>query len=102
MVGVDQPALLMSAANIVTRVPMQIMHLLEKTVVPVQCEDGVWVLDTGASNHMIGSRSALSQLDETVDGTVRFGDGSCVGIYGLGSVVLEGRQQEHKVMTNIY
>ena len=84
MVGVDQQALLMSVANIVTRVPMQIMHLLEKTVVPVQCEDGVWVLDTGASNHMIGSRSALSQLDETIDGAVRFGDGSCVEICGLG------------------
>ena len=97
MAGVDQPALLMAAANIVTRVPMQTVHLLEK-----QCEDGVWVLDTGGSNHMTGSRSALSQLDEGVDGTVRFGDGSCVGIYGLGLVVLEGRQQEHKVMTNIY
>ena len=102
MVGVDQPALLMSAANIVTRVPMQTVHLSKQTVVPVQCEDGVWVLDTGASNHMIGTHSALSQLDEGVDGTVRFGDGSCVGIYGLGLVVLEGRQQEHKVMTNIY
>ena len=79
MAGVDQPALLMAAANIVTRVPMQTVHLLEK-----QCEDGVWVLDTGGSNHMTGSRSALSQLDEGVDGTVRFGDGSCVEICGLG------------------
>jgi len=84
VVGVDQQAMLMSALNIITRVPMQIVHLLEKTVVPVQCEDGVWVLDTGGSNHMTGSRSALSQLDEGVDGTVRFGDGSCVEICGLG------------------
>ena len=92
MVGVDQQALLMSAANIVTRVPMQTVHLSKQTVVPVQCEDGVWVLDTGASNHMIGTHSALSQLDEGVDGTVRFSDGSCVGICCLSSVVLEGRQ----------
>lgn len=98
----EQPALLMATTNTVTGAPLQTVHLSEKTVVPVQCEDGVWVLDTGASNHMTGSRSALSQLDEGVGGTVRFGDGSCVEICGLGSVVLEGRQQEHKVLTNVY
>lgn len=88
--------------NTVTNAPTQTVHLSEKTVVPVQCDDGVWVLDTGASNHMTGSRAALSQLDEGVGGTVRFGDGSCVEICGLGSVVLEGRQQVHKLLTNVY
>jgi len=34
--------------------------------------------------------------------TVRFGDGSSVKIHGLGSMVIQGRQQEHKVLTDIY
>lgn len=37
-----------------------------------------WVLDTGAMNHMTGSRGAFSDLDTGVVGTVRFGDSSVV------------------------
>ena len=33
---------------------------------------------------------------------MRFGDGSSVEIHGLGSMVIQGRQQEHKVLTDIY
>jgi len=77
------------------------VHLAEK-VVPLVVPDGVWVLDTGASNHMNGTRSALTQLNEKVRGTMRFGDGSCVEIQGIGSVVMQGRHQQHKVLTNVY
>lgn len=66
------------------------------------CAADEWVLDTGASNHMAGTRSALSYLDDTVRGSVRFGDGSTVKICGLGSVVVQGRQDQHKVLTNVY
>jgi hypothetical protein len=45
---------------------------MEEKVVLVGIPDGVWVLDTGASNHMTGSLSALSQLDRGVRGTVKF------------------------------
>lgn len=55
------------------------VHLTEKTVL-VEVLDGMWVLDTGASNHMIGVHSMLTQLDEGVRGTVHFGDGSHVKI----------------------
>ena len=34
-----------------------------------------WILDTGATNHMTGERTAFSELDTKVHGTVRFGDG---------------------------
>jgi hypothetical protein len=47
----------------------------------------VWVLDTGASNHMTGTRSLLTQLDQGVLGSFSFGDGSRVKIQGMGSVV---------------
>lgn len=55
--------------------PTQFIHVAEK-VTPVDVPEGVWVLDTGTSNHMTGSHSALTQLDERVRGTVRFDDGS--------------------------
>ena len=37
-----------------------------------------WYLDSGASNHMTGSKEAFSELDGNVTGTVKFGDGSRV------------------------
>ena len=39
-----------------------------------------WYLDSGASNHMTGSKEAFSELDGNVTGTVKFGDGSRVAI----------------------
>ena len=60
------------------------------------------MLDTGASNHMTGNRSLLSELDEGVRGSVKFGDGSSVSIQGIGSVVFQDRQKGHKVLTNVY
>jgi hypothetical protein len=73
-----------------------------ENVIPVDVPDGVWVLDTGTSNHLTGARSALTQLNNGVHGTMRFGDGSRIEIHVIGSVVLEGRHHEHKVLTNIY
>jgi hypothetical protein len=96
------PALLQAVASDVAGSPVEVVHLSEKKVVPVDSPDGVWVLDTGASNHMTGCRTALTHLNENVRGTVRFGDGSSVEIHGLGSMVIQGRQQEHKVLTDIY
>jgi hypothetical protein len=56
--GTDQASALMLAACDIVHTP-QCVHLSEK-VIPVDVPDGLWVVDTGASNHMTGSRSMLS------------------------------------------
>lgn len=46
-----------------------------------------WIYDTGATNHMTGSRSAFADLDTAVSGSVRFGDDSVAEIEGCGMVL---------------
>lgn len=99
--GVEHNGALMLATCDVVHGPCQHVHLTEKTT-PELVPDGMWVLDSGASNHMTGTRSMLTQLDPSVRGTVRFGDGSCVKIQGMGSVVIQDRCKVHKVLTDVY
>ena len=49
-------------------------------------DSNMWYLDNGASNHMTGQRSKFTELDESVTGRVKFGDGSTVRIQRKGSV----------------
>lgn len=78
------------------------VFLNEERVVPVPCDDDRWFLDTGVSNHMTGNRGMFVRLDETVKGTVKFGDGSLVDIHGRGSVLIECKNAEHRVLTEVY
>ena len=97
----DQPAILLATVNAVHvhprdvepcggRSACHVVHLDEKKVFLADRDEekDAWVLDTGASNHMTGSREVLTSLDTSVGGTVRFGDGSLVDIEGIGSVLL--------------
>lgn len=47
-----------------------------------KCCSELWYLDTGASNHMTGCVEVFTDLDTSVMGTVKFGDGSVVEIHG--------------------
>lgn len=62
----------------------------------------IWVLDTGATNHMSGCRSAFRELDTRVLGSVRFGDDSMARIEGRGTVVLECKNGEPKSLEGVY
>jgi hypothetical protein len=55
----------------------------------------LWVVNTGATNHMTGARDAFTELDTGIWGTVRFGDGSVVCIEGCGAVVFSSKGREH-------
>ncbi|GJW99641.1 zinc finger, CCHC-type containing protein, partial [Tanacetum coccineum] len=62
----------------------------------------VWYLDNGASNHMTGVKSHFRDINESVSGRVRFGDGSYVQIKGKGSILLGCRNQEQKIVSDVY
>ena len=61
-----------------------------------------WYLDTGASNHMTGCVEKFAELDRKITGSVRFGDGSVVGIEGRGSVLFLAHNGEHHLLTEVY
>jgi hypothetical protein len=52
----------------------------------VEHEAEMWVLDTGATNHMSGSRAAFAKLDTAVLRTMHFADDSAARIEGRGTV----------------
>ena len=49
-------------------------------------EPDVWYIDTGCSNHMCGSKSSFSHLNEDFYTTVSFGDHSKVDVMGKGDI----------------
>lgn len=61
-----------------------------------------WVLDTGATNHMSGSRAVFVKLDTAVLGTVRFGDDSVARIEGRGTVVFVCKNGELRSFSDVY
>jgi hypothetical protein len=68
------------------------IHIVEEKVFTVLSDESGkdpsrWVLDTGASNHMMGSLEAFASIDAGTTGTVRFGDGSIVRIEGRGTIL---------------
>ncbi|BAF28972.2 Os12g0108800 [Oryza sativa Japonica Group] len=91
-------------------VPSQVrekIHLVEEKVHAQlyneeQKDDRRWVVDTGATNHMSGAQSAFSNLDSTVSGSVKFGDGSVVRIEGRGTVIFDCKNGEHRFFTDVY
>jgi hypothetical protein len=102
-----------SASPILTKsaplpsVPVPELFVLEKKVHAKLDDDPDrdsthWILDTGASNHMSGSRAAFADLDARVTGSVRFGDGSVARIEGSGTVLFHCKNGEHRALANVY
>ncbi|GKC43195.1 zinc finger, CCHC-type containing protein [Tanacetum coccineum] len=93
----DEPSLLMTTHEEVL--------LNEGQIQPGKYASGdasMWYLDNGASNHMTGVKSHFKDIDESVSGRVRFGDGSYVQIKGKGSILLECRNHEQKIVSDVY
>jgi hypothetical protein len=82
---------IVTEADRVAAVAPQAVFLNKEKVIPVPSSDGVWYFDTGASSHMTGVRQMFSSLDESIHGTVRFGDVSLIKIQGKGSAVFRSQ-----------
>jgi hypothetical protein len=83
------------------------MHLVEEKV-HVQFNDAEkmecrrWVLNTAATNHMTRCRIDCSDLDRSIQGTVKLGDGSMVQIEGMGTVLSSCKNGEHRAFISVY
>lgn len=102
----DEPALLMAG---IQDKNTSTMLLKEETVIPKlrtyvgeHRESQVWYLDNGASNHMTGQRGKFTQLDESMSGQVRFGDGSTVSKKGRGVIPFKCKNGEEKLLNDVY
>lgn len=62
----------------------------------------MWYLNTSTSNHMIGCKDTFADLDSSVKGLVRFGDGFVGDIQGHSTILFQTKTNEHKVLTDIY
>ena len=65
-------------------------------------QENIWYLDTGANNHMCGHRELFSDLDETIQGLVTFGDTSKVSFKGKGNIPIKLKNGDHSHIANVY
>jgi hypothetical protein len=82
------------------------VHLVEKVFAhfndEVKKEGKKWVIDSGASNHMIGVREIFAELNTNVHSTVRFGEGFVVEIEDIGTILFVCKNGEHKLLVRVY
>ncbi|PWA61729.1 zinc finger, CCHC-type [Artemisia annua] len=93
----DEPSLLMTTHEEVLLNERQIQPGKYATT-----DASIWYLYNGASNHMTGTKSHFKDIDESITGRVRFGDGSYVEIKGRGSILLGCRNNEQKIISEVY
>jgi hypothetical protein len=102
----EKPGLLMAQVCTLVQVSeivdTQEVNPNEERVVPVPSPAGAWYLDSGASSNMTGCHDMFATLDESVHGTVRFGDGSVVKIQLRSTVVFECLTGDHRVLGDVY
>jgi hypothetical protein len=88
--------------------PSEEVHLVEpKVQLHLTKEEGEvasrrWVMDTGTTNHMRGTRSIFAELNSGITGTVKFGDGSVVDIQGKGTILFILKSDEHRRLDGVY
>jgi hypothetical protein len=67
-----------------------------------KCKQDVWYLNTGCSNHMCGSKSLFSHLNEEFHTTVSFGDHSKVNVMGKGDIQIRTKKDTIETISNAF
>jgi hypothetical protein len=85
----------------------KVVHITEEKVFAMLGDEAEkdfcrWVLDTGASNHMLGCEVVFSSIDDGMIGTVKFIDEFVVKIEGLGTILYECKDGKHHSLTSVY
>lgn len=102
----DEPALILAKHD----KDNEVILLNETGVVPKLKSDvkqkgvgsNVWYLDNGASNHMTGDKAKFKELDTTITGRLKFGDGSAVQIKRKGSIILKCKNGEERTLHEVF
>ena len=61
-----------------------------------------WYLDTGCSNHMCDKKELFSQLDESIQGDVNFGNKSKVSIMGKCNVKIRSKDGTDVTIVDVF
>lgn len=65
-------------------------------------QSDVWYVDTGCNNHMCGSKSLFSYLNEDFRSTVSFGDCSTVNVMGKGDINIRTKNGFIEKISNVF
>ncbi|KAJ7980886.1 Retrovirus-related Pol polyprotein from transposon TNT 1-94 [Quillaja saponaria] len=79
----------------------EVETLLMAAQVDKELETDVWYVDTGCSNHMCGSKSSFSYLNEDFHSTVSFGDCSTVNVMGNGDIQIRTKNGFAETISNV-
>jgi hypothetical protein len=77
------------------------MLMMAQNKTATNTSDQVWFLDSGCSNHMIGTKEWLFDFDDSFRETVKLGDNSTMSVLGKGNVKL-CLQGKVSVITDVY
>lgn len=61
----------------------------------------IWYLDTGCSNHMSGSKSSFSYLNEDFHSTMSFGDSSSIEAMEKGDIKIKTKNVFVETISNV-
>ncbi|KAL5724118.1 hypothetical protein ACHQM5_007419 [Ranunculus cassubicifolius] len=67
-----------------------------------ETQSNIWYIDTGCSNHMTGDKSIFSNLDESFQTSVKFGDNSAVAVEGKGEIQIRTRDNTVQKVSNVF
>lgn len=62
---------------------------------------GMWLIDSGCSNHMTGNKGLFQQLRDVQNQSIKLGDGKSLQVSGIGSIALYSNSGRTCTLTNV-